>query len=170
MQTLRPTRWVWHVLAAAAVGAGLGVHAWQSRPQVLGPTATITEVSTGLELTARVDTGAAVTSLHCGPEDLVIHEAASDPWANMNKPARIRVENRHGESSWIDTTITGYDQVRSANGAEYRYRVRLPLRCGGVEKSVLVNLKDRTRMRFRLLLGRDFLRDSFVVDVSRKNG
>ena len=179
MQFSIPRRWLLGGVATLIAAAALGVQTDPIRllgipavgnPSVIGPTAEITEVSTGLRFTARVDTGAAVTSLHCSPEDLVIDNAQSDPRENMNKPARIRVENRHGESSWIQTRITGYDEVRSANGAEYRYRVRLPLRVRGVEKSVLVNLKDRSRMRYRVLLGRDFLRDSFLVDVSRGAG
>lgn len=137
-----------------------------ARPLTIGPTATITEASTGLAFKARVDTGAAVTSLHCPPEDVVIEDASADPVENIGKPVRLRVSNRHGQDAWIETKICDYVEVRNAEAAEHRYRVRLPLRCRGVEREALVNLNDRSRMTFRMLLGRDFLAGKFVVDVT----
>jgi hypothetical protein len=35
-----------------------------------------------------------------------------------------------------------------------------------MEKKVLVTLNDRENMKYPLLLGRNFLRDDFVVNVS----
>lgn len=136
-------------------------------PLVIGPTARIVETQTGVPLIARVDTGAAVTSLHCGEADLEITDRSDDPFENLGKPARIRVANRDGQADWVETELVDYVEVRSANGAEHRYRVRLPLRCGTVERETLVNLNDRSAMKFRLLLGRDFLAGRFVVDVAR---
>lgn len=136
-------------------------------PLVIGPTARVVETCSGLPLLARVDTGAAVTSLHCTEEDFVIDEASDDPFENRGKAVRLRVENNAGESEWIETEVLDYVEVRSANGAEHRYQVRLPLQCGSVQKETIVNLNDRSQMSFRLLLGRDFLAGNFVVDVAR---
>jgi hypothetical protein len=36
-----------------------------------------------------------------------------------------------------------------------------------VEKKVLVTLNDREQMKYPLLLGRNFLRDDFLVNVSQ---
>lgn len=134
--------------------------------KTIGPTAEITETISGLSFVARVDTGAAVTSLHCTPDDCFIEGASEDPWQNLGKPVRLRVENRQGVQAWIDTQIEDYVEVRSANGAEHRYRIRLPLRFGNVMKETIVNLNDRSAMSFRMLLGRDFLAGDFVVDVA----
>ena len=133
----------------------------------IGPTARVTEELSGVEFHARVDTGAAVSSIHCGPDDFVIEGGSDDPWQNIDKPARLRLANADGHEAWVDTEIDDYVEVRSANGAEHRYRIRLPLRCRGVRKRTIVNLNDRSRMTYRLLLGRDFLAGKFVVDVSR---
>jgi hypothetical protein len=43
--------------------------------------------------------------------------------------------------------------------------VPLTLRWKGVEKTVSVTLNDRNGMEYPLLLGRNFLRGDFVVDV-----
>lgn len=138
-----------------------------AEPQVIGPTAAITEVSSGVEFTARVDTGAASTSLHCTPEDFVIVDPSDDPLENLNKPARVRIENRLGDASWIETRIIDYVEVRNAEAAEGRYKIRLPLYCQGVQKEAVVNLNDRSHMSYRMLLGRDFLAGQFLVDVAR---
>lgn len=171
MQHLRANLWFWlsgGVIASATAAFVIPAAAPSAAPpRVIGPTARITEASTGLELLARVDTGAATTSLHVTDSDLVIPEAADDPLANLGKQVRIRVENRDGRSSWVETRLVDYVEVRSANGAEHRYRVRLPLRYGAVSKETLVNLNDRSAMSYRVLLGRDFLEGDFLVDVSR---
>lgn len=167
-----PTRWVAVGAFLASIwildlGAALPVGAGPPRPIVIGPVATITEVTSGAALTARVDTGAAVSSLHCSPEDCVIEDPAPDPRGNVGKPVRLRVETRGGQKTWIRTEITDYVEVRNAEAAEHRYRVRLPLKYGPVNKEAIVNLNDRSRMQYRMLLGRDFLAGHFVVDVSR---
>lgn len=160
------------LVAALLVVAPLSVQAFRENAKppkrTIGPVAEIVEASSGVTLTARVDTGATVSSLHCPPDALQITNASADPRQNIAKPARIRVENRDGDAAWIQTRIEDYVEVRCSEGSDYRYRVRLPLRCGRVEKHTIVNLNDRSHMTFRMLLGRDFLAGSFVVDVSRE--
>ena len=55
-----------------------------------------------------------------------------------------------------------------------RYFVELPIRVAclqgsAVEARVLVNLHNRSTMRYPFLIGRNLLRDRFVVDVSQQN-
>ena len=59
------------------------------------------------------------------------------------------------------------DFLRTSHGTEWRYVVPLHLRWGDVEKRVQVNLYDRSPMAYKMLLGRDFLRGDFLVDVDR---
>jgi hypothetical protein len=47
--------------------------------------------------------------------------------------------------------------------------VMLPLEWNGVKKDVLVTINDRTDMDYPLLIGRNFLRGDFVVDVEVDN-
>jgi hypothetical protein len=49
---------------------------------------------------------------------------------------------------------------------DHRYKVRLTLQWKDVRKEVLVTLNDRTDMEYPLLVGRNFLRGDFLVDVS----
>ncbi|QDT67695.1 hypothetical protein MalM25_05970 [Planctomycetes bacterium MalM25] len=166
-----PSIKTWSLIAAmlllgAAARTSLLSYA-SGEPAVLGETAVITEVNSGVEFTARVDTGAAVSSIHVEPQDVVIEDESPKPDENIDKRVLLKLENHEGEEAWVETRIEDYVEVRNAERAEHRYRVKLPLQCGEVQKFAMVNLNDRSTMTFRLLLGRDFLRDDFIVDVAR---
>ncbi|QDV72601.1 RimK/LysX family protein [Botrimarina mediterranea] len=164
-----PLRGIGLVLLFAAVLTGrsaLFSYSAQAAPAVIGETAVVKEVNTGLEFEARVDTGAATSSIHVDPDDVVIVDESPKPTENIDKKIRVRLDNGAGELAWVETKIENYAEVRSANGAEHRYQVRLPLQFGDIQKLAIVNLNDRSSMKYRLLLGRDFLRDDFLVDVA----
>jgi hypothetical protein len=55
--------------------------------------------------------------------------------------------------------------VRSAKGREKRYMVWLTLTANGLSKKILANLRDRSQMKYKLLMGRDWLAQDFLVDV-----
>jgi hypothetical protein len=134
---------------------------------VLGATADVVEFQSGMTLKARVDTGASISSLHC--KQIEITDPAKEPEENSGKNVRFLLESPDGQSHWLEATILGFAGVRNASGTSGRYRVRLRLSCQGIEKNTLVSLNDRSEMQYPLLLGRDFLADDFVVDVSRDN-
>jgi hypothetical protein len=134
---------------------------------VLGATVDVIELDSGFTMKARVDTGASVSSLHC--KNIVINEEANEPEQNSGKNARFQLEGKDGETHWIESTILGYAGIRNASGTAGRYRVRLRLSCRDIEKDVIVSLNDRSEMKYPLLLGRNFLEDDFVVDVSLDN-
>ena len=138
----------------------------QPLPAVIGETAVVREVNTGLEFEARVDTGAATSSIHVDADDVVIVDESPKPDENIDKLVRVRLDNGDGKKAWVETKIEDYAEVRSANGAEHRYLVRLPLQFGDIQKIAIVNLKDRSTMKYRLLLGREFLKNDFLVDVA----
>jgi hypothetical protein len=137
-------------------------------PRLIGATTTVTEVSTGLPIAARVDTGATRCSIHC--EAVEIEDADPDPTKNIGKPIRFLVRNESGESKWVESTIIDRVMVRTAAKDEDRYMVRLNLRTADVEKRVNVTLDDRQKMQYPLLIGRNFLRDDFLVNVSLDGG
>jgi hypothetical protein len=138
---------------------------------VIGATATIVEGTSGLPFAARVDTGATTSSIHV--EKWSIENEGAVPSDNVGKPIRFRIKNEKGQEAWVSGTIAGRVRVRSSvqSGDDYhgRYKVRLPLECNGVKKSVLVTLNDRTDMDYPLLVGRNFLRGDFLVDVDLDN-
>jgi hypothetical protein len=134
--------------------------------RMIGATALVTEVSTGVPLPARVDTGATCCSIHC--EKFEIKDADPDPKVNIGKPVRFLIQPRDANSKgeWVEAKIVDHVTVRTSESQDERYKVKLKLRVDDVEKKVLVTLNDREKMKYPLLLGRNFLRDDFLVNVS----
>lgn len=122
----------------------------------------------GLELDylARVDTGATTSSLHA--TDFLIQGEAEDPLENVGKTINFLTVSGNGTPKRVTAEIVRVQSVASAQGREKRYMVRLTLAAAGVSKSVLVNLRDRTAMKHKLLVGQDWLAGDFLVDVSRE--
>lgn len=144
----------------------------QPRLATLGATTEVTELTSGLTLPARVDTGAQFCSIHC--EEIEIADSHEDPRENVGKPVRFRVTTPAGESAWIESTLVDHAAIRSANHTADRYFVELLIRVtcirsNAVEARVLVNLHNRSTMRYPFLIGRNLLRDRFLVDVSQQN-
>ena len=134
--------------------------------QVIGATAVVYESSSRIGFPARIDTGAKTCSLHI--EEVVIENEDENMRKNLDKPARIRVLNERGKSVWIDTTIAETVKVKTSEESERRYKVWLRLEYAGVEKLVHVTLNDRSKMEYPLLVGRNFLHGTFVVDVEQE--
>jgi hypothetical protein len=109
----------------------------------------------GIPLLARVDTGAASSSLHACDvriRDGMVHFTTYDD---------------HGRAVPMQAPFVKQDMVRSASGGQERVFVALVLRHNTKEQSVIANLTDRSNVNYRMLLGRDWLGGNYLVDVSR---
>jgi hypothetical protein len=138
---------------------------------IIGATAKLTEAESGLSFPARVDTGAQSCSLHV--EKIEIKDEVKSRLKNVGKSARVLLKDADGKAKWIDTKIAEAVRVKSSSlksgEFDHRYKVRLTLKWNDFEKTVLVTLNDRTDMEFPLLIGRNYLRGDFLVDVEKKN-
>lgn len=130
---------------------------------VIGATATVEEVRSDLLFKARVDTGATTSSLHV--EEFIIEDEAKRMEDNVGKTIRFRMKNQDGESEWLKSRIAEVSLIKTSVDEEHRYKVLLTLRLYEVKKKVLVTLNDRSHMKYPMLLGRNFLRGDFIVDV-----
>lgn len=136
----------------------------QVQKRIIGATATVMEKKSELLFHARVDTGAKSCSLHV--EDLKIENAAEKMADNIGKVVRFNIKNGDGESHWLEARIAGYVIIKTTDNRQRRYKVPLTFRYKDFEKEVLVTLNNREDMEFPLLLGRNFLMNNFLVDVS----
>jgi hypothetical protein len=127
--------------------------------QIIGATEIIEIEPSKLRIKARVDTGAQTTSIHA--ENIEI-DTTGDA---RGKPIAFRLVNQQGQSSRVETHVAKQIVVRTSEGSERRYAVPLTLTLGQHSKTVLVTLNDRSEMRYRLLLGRNWLRGDYIVDV-----
>jgi hypothetical protein len=57
--------------------------------------------------------------------------------------------------------------IRNAERSEERIYVEMTLQYDGNAKKVQVNLNDRSGLTYPLLLGRNWLKDDYLVDVSK---
>jgi len=107
---------------------------------------------------ARIDSGALSSSAHC---DKIWTETMGGKkvlCCHFLKRSRKVVRFEHFSRR----------RVKSSNGAmQVRYAVRLKIKLGAVEKRTWVTLTDRSTMNHSVLLGRRFLRNDFLIDVSK---
>lgn len=112
-------------------------------------------------LTAKLDTGAYTTALHC-------HHVRIE---NGVLVFRL-LDETHPEYQDREHRFAEFDrkQVRNSFGEEeLRYIVRTRIRMGSRVIRSIVSLSDRGNMRYPVLIGRRLLHGRFVVDVSLEN-
>jgi hypothetical protein len=115
----------------------------------------------GLLLESRIDTGAVTTSVHADNIQLVEKEGRryvrfllTDPNTGATVQQELRLRRR------VLIKQSGLPDTR-------RYVVRMWVTLGETRSRIDVNLSDRAGFEYPLLIGRNFLTDSMIVDVSR---
>lgn len=134
---------------------------------VLRQSEMMTVASAGLTFHARMDTGAENSSLHAVDLE-IIGGSAKKMKKNIGKMIAFTTKNEKGEKKRVEARIVDTSTVSNSQGSETRYIVRLPISFAGKTHKVDVNLRDRGAMEFKLLIGRSFLKQGYVIDVSKK--
>ncbi len=117
---------------------------------------------TGLTVKARIDTGAKTSSLHA--EELVEFERDGKTWVRFKfdpgeKTPAVTIEKPVVRKVRIKQHLDDYQR---------RYVIKLRLRMGELEEIIEVSLSDRSDFEYPILIGRNFLTDNAVVDVSKQ--
>jgi hypothetical protein len=126
---------------------------------IIGATEVIEIEPSKLQFKARVDTGAQTSSIHAEDVEIDLNGGAK------GKPISFTVVNREGQSQRIHSHVVRQIVVKTSEGSERRYAVPMIVTLKQHSKTVLVTLNDRAHMRYRLLLGRNWLRDDYIVDI-----
>ncbi len=87
--------------------------------------------------------------------------------ANVGKMLSFMTENEQGVSHKVKARIVETSLIRNAQGSEVRYMVELNIGEPGSEYKVKVNLRDRSKMSYKLLIGRNWLQGHYLVDVDQ---
>ena len=138
---------------------------------IIGATAILIEKQSELKFHARVDSGAKSCSLHVEKykiQDESTKENIKERMTeNIGKVIHFEIKNGDDKTHILSSKIAGYVIIKTSDKKEgkRRYKVPLTFLWKSKEKEVLVTLNDRKHMAYPLLLGRNFLRGDFLVDV-----
>jgi len=110
------------------------------------------------KIEAKIDTGAYTSSIHCASIDVdgdLVHCVFLDPDHPLYTGEKHTFE--------IFKSVI----VRSSNGQEEnRIMIQTTVELLGNEYPIRLTLTDRSNMNYPILLGRRFLRQKFLVDVT----
>ncbi|OLQ95226.1 ATP-dependent Zn protease [Vibrio ponticus] len=132
---------------------------------VLGAIEKVTIDSIKQTFDARVDTGAATSSLNA--VDVEEFERNGKKWVRFH----LSDENTPSDdSNWIEAPIVKFVKIRQSTNTEVERRavVELWVQVGKIHEKAQFTLADRSQMSHPVLLGREFIQDIAVVDVSKK--
>lgn len=153
----------------------------------IGQRAYVKLVNAQMSFLARIDSGARISSLHAqnivleGEKSFIYAKKADKllglPFYPKTKNDEFKFHigriisfdtlNEKGEKRRIEREVIDVAKVTNAQGTEYRYVVLLGLEYGGVVKYKEVNLRDRSQMNYKLLIGRNWLDDDFVIKTDK---
>jgi hypothetical protein len=144
------------LIAAGVLGAGWIHHpAKNGSKQLIGQTAIVSVSEASMEFTGRVDTGAATTSVHA--ESVLVE----------GDMVSFTLVGEDGRQVKMQQPIARKGMVRNTSRGEERIFVELTLNHEGRSKRALVNLNNRAGLTYPILLGRNWLEDDYLVDVSK---
>ncbi len=110
----------------------------------------------GVRLPARIDTGAATSSLDA--RELIV----------KNNMAEFRLPKKYG-SLRLRLPVIEWQKIRSADFRERRPVVEITFCMGPKLIRTQVTLNNRATVSYPLIIGRNVLKDKFVVDCVRSN-
>ena len=116
------------------------------------------------EITAKIDTGAYTSSLHC--HHIEQFKKASEDYVRFNllDPSHETYNDR-----LFELPVYKVKSVKSSNGeTEDRIIIKALIELMGKQLSAELSLTDRSEMRYPVLIGRKLIKNHFLVDVSKK--
>lgn len=158
-------------LMTAALGAGVAMptdsataaNAANPLPEryagyiVVGEIERVTIYPDKIDIRAKVDTGAKTSSI-----DAEVLESSTRDGTNW---VRVRIYGDEGRTHEVELPVVRYVRIRRAGvPVEERPVVKMRVCLGTVMTDAEVNLAERRRLSYRMLLGRDLLAGRFLVD------
>tara|TARA_Y100001935_G_scaffold224416_1_gene200746 strand:+ start:156161 stop:156589 length:429 start_codon:yes stop_codon:yes gene_type:complete len=114
---------------------------------------------------AKIDTGAYSSSLHCHHIEQYIKNGKEYVRFNLLDP-----EHPDYNDKLFDLNVFDKRDVKSSNGlSETRIFIQTHIILFGDTFKIELSLTDRSEMKYPLLIGRKFISNKFLVDVSKKN-
>lgn len=131
--------------------------------KVIGELEVVTLHPDNFNYAARIDTGATTTSIHA--TNIQRFERDGERWVRytLYNPKTGEPVVRESEQ------IRRIRIINAEEGFDSRRVVMMVLSIGNIKRQVEVSLVDRSDLTYPILIGRNFLVDTFVVDVSQRH-
>lgn len=137
-------------VSSAAPSEGPAIAGWAERVRLL---------PSGIELEAKLDSGAENSSLNV--DRLRYFERDDRHWV------RFTVEGESGRRVAFERRLLRRSVIKRHTGrSDVRPVVEMAICLGSVAKVVEVNLVDRSRFDYPILVGRSFLSGDYLIDAS----
>lgn len=133
-----------------------------SQLQIIGRVEPISILDLELfDLDAKIDTGAYSNSLHC--DDITIE----DKMVSFRLLDKIHPAYHNKK---IQMPLYEERKVKSSNGtSQKRAFIQVKVKFADKTYKTVVSLTNRADMKYPMLIGRKFMKNRFLVDVSKKN-
>lgn len=130
-------------------------------PQTIGWIEHVSIQPQKMLMKAKIDTGADNSSIHA--EDIRVTEKDGVELVTFT------LRNKQGESMQLEKPLIRYALIKR-KGAEPLQRpvVEMDLCIGDTLKTVPINLANRENFSYRMLIGRSYLKQGYVVDSNRQ--
>ena len=116
----------------------------------------------GINLSARIDTGAQTSSLNA--LDMIEFERDGKPYIRFNI-----IDPETKKKIELIRRVRGYTKIKKhKTESQRRPIVRLRVKLGNLDELISFTLVDRSKFKQQILMGRNFLRDLAIVDVSKE--
>lgn len=111
---------------------------------------------------ARIDTGAKTTSMHA------VNIEETEQRGELF--VKFQTVDAEGKTVEIVRKVETSQKVSNTSGfVSKRYVIKEKIKLGSIEREVLINLNDRSKMDYKFLVGRNLLLGRFIVDVARSH-
>jgi hypothetical protein len=127
----------------------------------IGRTEKVWIAEAGIILDAKIDTGTLTASVNA--RDIEVFAKNGKDWA------RFVIESSVGKAITLERQVVRFARFKKQNQeVERRPIVKLGLCIGDVYRRTEVNLTDRERFTYPVLIGRSFLSGELVVDIDKE--
>ncbi len=133
---------------------------------VLGSIENVKIANVNQLFSARIDTGATTSSLNA--IDLEEFERNGTQWVRFHLLEQEKKAD--GELEWIEAPVIRFVKIRQSTTEKFERRpvIELWVKLGSIHEKTQFTLADRSHMTYPVLLGREFIQDIAIVDVSKK--
>lgn len=117
---------------------------------------------------AEMNTGTPLSFIHVS--DLNLFERDGNRWANFSVDYSPSKKSREGQKLTLDTRVERMSRTRAFqnDSGDSRPVIKLPVRLGNLQQVIEFVLTDQSLGKQPIALGRNFLKDMAVVDVSEQ--